>query len=69
MRLRAAALLAQVKSSRQINVGDQVAVDGFQMRGIVTKRNGRRLTISFKRSEIVIERDQMFVHPISGRTL
>lgn len=48
-----------------IKVGDPVTVDGFRGRGVVTRRNGRRLVIQF-RSELRIERDQSFVHKIGN---
>jgi hypothetical protein len=49
-----------------LEVGSPVTVDGFRGRGVVTRRNGRKLTVQF-RSELKIERDMSFVHPI-GKT-
>jgi len=46
-----------------VKVGDPVTVDGFRGRGVVTRRNGRRLVVQF-RSELRVERDQSFVHPL-----
>lgn len=49
-----------------LKVGDQVKVDGLPGRGMITKREGRNLTIQF-RSGLTLVRDQQFVHAISGR--
>lgn len=46
-----------------LRVGDAVTVDGLRGRGVVTKRTGRRLIVSF-RNGWKVERDQDAVHKI-----
>ena len=54
-----------------IKVGDPVTVDGVTSRGIVVRRNGRRLTVQFKewgktgyRAGWRKETDMSFVHKL-----
>jgi hypothetical protein len=46
-----------------LSVGSAVTADGLRGRGVVTRRNGRRLTVQY-RSGLRVERDQSFVHPL-----
>jgi hypothetical protein len=48
----------------QLSVGDPVTVDGsWRGRGVVTKINGRRITVQF-RNEQAVERDIRYIHKI-----
>lgn len=46
-----------------LRVGDAVTVDGLRGRGVITKRIGKRLVVSF-RNGWKVERDQNAVHKI-----
>jgi len=47
----------------EVGIGDQVVCPGLQGRGMVTARNGRRLTVKY-RSGLVITRDRRDVQKI-----
>lgn len=49
-------------------IGTPVTVDGFHGRGIVTKRNGNRLTVKF-RNGLYISRAANFVHSMDENTV
>jgi hypothetical protein len=56
----------------QLGVGTSVTVDGLTSRGVVVRKNGRRVVIQVKNwrggegfnSGYRIEKDQSFVHPL-----
>jgi hypothetical protein len=50
-----------------IGVGDEVIVDGLRGRGVVTARDGRRLTVRF-REGMYVSRDQRYVHSFIENT-
>jgi hypothetical protein len=48
-----------------LKVGDPVRVDGLNGRGVIERKDGRRVVIRFRSGEYV-SRDQMYVHPITS---
>lgn len=49
-------------------IGEEVTVDGFQGRGVITKIEGNRITVRF-RSGLYISRASNFVHKMSENTV
>ena len=49
----------------KLQKGDQVIVDGLPGKGMIVKREGRRLTVKFWSGEYV-SRDQRMVHPVTS---
>jgi len=55
-----------------MGVGTPVKVDGMTQRGVIVRKNGRRVTVQFQdwrgsagyRNGFRLERDRSFVHPL-----
>ena len=49
----------------KLKVGDEVVVSGLQGRGVIEKKNGRRVMVRF-RSGLYLSRDQRDVQPVKA---